>query len=367
MNQKIEELGALTPAGQNASKLANVLIKEVRGNPKLLECTWESIYRSAQESAALGLATNGVLGHAYLVPYRDRKNGVTEAQLQIGYRGYLDLARRHSKILIKTRCVYKGDVFEYAEGDEDFIRHIPNQSADAEFEEKDVTHVYLIAKDMVERDHVICRLVWTRAQVERHKTKYSKSYQKNDSPWQTAWETMARKTLVHQAVARGELPISTAVTELAVREEISESLHVEPAQHSRRIADVVQQVKRDVEQDEVIDITPEDRGENLELPESEEPFEREFTASDSEVQEHPEEPVQDFSQEGLYPDTSESPAKWEFRAIKGIKSVSSLDELGAWSDAAHSLKKEGFLNAGGLNRIVQRIHEMADKIGATED
>lgn len=203
------------PKHISQERMIRLFLSEIRKTPKLLDCTPESLFAAMAQAGSLGLETDGVLGHAYLVPFKG------EAVLIPGYKGLLDLARRQSKILIKTRCVYVGDKFAYEEGDNDYIRHIPNQDPNATFSEDEITHVYLVAKDA--EGVVICRNVWTRAQVDAHARKYSKSYHKSDSPWQTNWPTMARKTLIRDAINRGEIPVSVELKRLAAQDEIFEA------------------------------------------------------------------------------------------------------------------------------------------------
>jgi recombination protein RecT len=197
----------------------------VRKNMKILECTPESVLSCIEEAASLGLEFGNILGHAYLVPYFNSKLKSYECTLLLGYRGMIDLARRYDNIELRTRCVYKGDEFDYAEGDDNYIRHKPSQDENALFVEKDITHVYLIAE---RGGIVIARSVWTRAQVERHKEQYSKGHTRSDSPWKTAWSQMARKTLVRESINRGEIPVSSQILRITAREE-----HAEVVSHVR--------------------------------------------------------------------------------------------------------------------------------------
>lgn len=195
-------------------RLMRVVLTSIRKNPKLMECSPESLFGAITEAASLGLETDGVLGHAYLIPYG------AECVLVPGYKGLIDLARRSSNIsTLKTNVVRKGDYFEWEEGDSPILKHRPSDDADRE--DQPVTHVYMVA---VLRDGGIQRNCWPVARIERHKEKFSQAWKraergKKDSPWHTDWDAMARKTVVREAIARGELPVSVELQRLASREE----------------------------------------------------------------------------------------------------------------------------------------------------
>jgi len=85
-------------------KFITNLISMVSQNPNLTECTNLSLMSGAIVATALNLSLNKSFGYAYLVPFkrkvkevvngRDVWNEVVEAQFQIGYKGYVQLALR---------------------------------------------------------------------------------------------------------------------------------------------------------------------------------------------------------------------------------------------------------------------------------
>jgi recombinational DNA repair protein RecT len=71
-----------------------------------------------------------VLGQAYLVPFNNRKTNQKEAQLQIGYRGYITLARRSGEVSnVYSELVFDCDFFHVELGTEKQLKHIPNYEA----------------------------------------------------------------------------------------------------------------------------------------------------------------------------------------------------------------------------------------------
>lgn len=214
MEANKQAMFAALPKHITPERLIRVAMSSIRDNPKLLDCTPASLFDAITEAATLGLEPNGVLGHAYLVPFKN------ECTLIPGYKGLIDLARRSSTIsTITMELVYQGDQFAYQYGDDPFIRHKPNDT-DPQRHEKPITHVYAVVQL---RDGGVQRKVWTTPQINAHKERYSKSWKMSDSAWQTAWSVMAKKTVIRDMINRGEIPVSVEVQHMAAREEMLEA------------------------------------------------------------------------------------------------------------------------------------------------
>ena len=211
--QNKEHIFAALPRHLTAERMARVTVTCIRRNPKLLDCTEASLYGAIVEAATLGLEPDGVLGHAYLIPYG------REATLVPGYKGLLSLARRSGEIsTITCEAVHEGDSFAYQLGDDPWIKHAPDDANPAR-DLAPITHVYLVVQL---RDGGVQRKVWSAAKIDAHKMRYSPSSGKKDSPWSTNWEAMAKKTLIRDCINRGEIPVSVEVQRLAAREERAE-------------------------------------------------------------------------------------------------------------------------------------------------
>lgn len=114
-------------AGQymTADRMLRLAINAIRRTPKLAMCTSESVLGSIMICTNLQLEPNTVLGHAYLIPYRQRAKGqhgwytFMECQLQIGYRGFVELMHRNPKLVVlQAGAVHTKDEFEAAIGSE---------------------------------------------------------------------------------------------------------------------------------------------------------------------------------------------------------------------------------------------------------
>ena len=80
--------------GSNKDRFTTNLISVINQNKSLQECTNISLMSGAIVATTLNLSLNSAFGYAYLVPYNNTKQGIKEAQFQIGYKGYIQLALR---------------------------------------------------------------------------------------------------------------------------------------------------------------------------------------------------------------------------------------------------------------------------------
>ena len=142
------------------------------------------------QCAQLGLEPGGALGHAYLLPFENRKKGVTEVQFIVGYRGMIDLARRSGQILsLEARAVYAADKFHVALGLNPDLTHEPAWEAD---DRGPLRFVYAVAKL---KDGGTQFEVMSRAEIERVR---AKSRAGQSGPWVDHFEEMAKKTVIRR-------------------------------------------------------------------------------------------------------------------------------------------------------------------------
>lgn len=196
-------------------------------NPRLLECTAESLLVSLMECGQLGLEPNGVLGDAYLIPYKNgrlsREMGrpVYEAQFQIGYRGLVKLVRRSGEIgVVEAVEVYEGDAFEFERGLRPILRHRPAPAS----ERGELTHAYAIARyrdgsgeqfEVMDRDQI---------EMIRRRSKSAE-----DGPWITDYPMMARKTVVKRLTKM--LPMEAAAAAAIERDNLADIGRFVPLSH----------------------------------------------------------------------------------------------------------------------------------------
>jgi recombination protein RecT len=205
----------------NPEYVISTALTAIRANPQLMDCTALSLVGAIIQSNQLGLRLDGPLGHAYMVPYRNTKKGVMEAQFMPGYRGYLDLARRSGEIVsIFAAVVYANDQFSFEHGIDESLRHRPQKDG----ERGEVTHVYSYAKL---KSGAFIFDVMRRTDVERIR---SRSKAKDSGPWSTDWEEMAKKTVIRRFAKMLPMSVEFAkaveLDELATRD-ISQAIQVD--------------------------------------------------------------------------------------------------------------------------------------------
>lgn len=180
------------PKHLTPDRLLRIATTSIRTNPKLKVCTPESLLGAVMQCAQLGLEPS-ILGHAYLIPYKNKKkeNGrewyEDECQFQIGYKGLIELARRTGQISsIIAHGVHEKDVFEYEYGINDKLRHVP-----ADGERGPIVRYYAVAKF---KDGGYAFVVMSKRDIEIHRDKFSKT--KTYGPWVDHFDEMAKKTVL---------------------------------------------------------------------------------------------------------------------------------------------------------------------------
>lgn len=156
------------PEHLTAERMARLAMTAFNNNPALAECEPNSVFAAVILSSQLGLEI-GVDGEAFIIPYNDRRRGKI-AQFIPGWKGYVKLVNQAKEATIWTGAAFKGDKFDFALGDEPFVRHIPTGESDET--KANLTHVYCIGKVKGTGEKVI--EVWPVRKVERHLGRYNK-------------------------------------------------------------------------------------------------------------------------------------------------------------------------------------------------
>lgn len=188
LNRLKPEIERALPRHVSPDRMARVVMTALRTTRNLDACSQASFLGCVMSAAQLGLEPNTPLGHAYLIPRKNKRGGY-DCTLMLGYQGMIDIALRSGAVSsIFAHAVKPGDTFEYELGLEPRLRHIPSDRADRE--KLPLTHVYAVARV---RDAEPVFAVLTKAQVEARR---ARSPATKDGPWVTDYEAMARKTAV---------------------------------------------------------------------------------------------------------------------------------------------------------------------------
>lgn len=182
------QLAAALPKHMNPDRMIRLACTEFAKNPQLQKCDAISVFGSIIQASQLGLEI-GVLGQAYLVPYRNNKKNTMEAQFIPGYKGLIALARRSGEVTsIETNIVYANDTFDLVLGVDSNLTHKPYLDGDR----GNARLVYGVAK-FKDGGHHLEWMAISDVEKVRARSKASSS-----GPWVTDYEQMVRKTLIRR-------------------------------------------------------------------------------------------------------------------------------------------------------------------------
>lgn len=175
---------------ENAGVFVASIIDLYNSDTYLQNCEPKQVVMEALKAAVLKLPINKALGFAYLVPYK--KNGVQVPQMQIGYKGLIQLAMRTGEYrFINADKVYQGE-FQ--------TKNKLTGEFDMSGEKKsDVVVGFFAYIEML--NGFSKTLYMTKEQVTAHAKKYSKSYNTANTPWQTEFDAMAIKTVLRNLLS----------------------------------------------------------------------------------------------------------------------------------------------------------------------
>lgn len=106
--------------GKNGTRFISSIVSAAQATPALQECTNPSILSAALLGEALNLSPSPQLGQFYMVPFDNRKKGCKEAQFQLGYKGYIQLAERSGYYKkLNVLAIKEGELIRYDPLDEE--------------------------------------------------------------------------------------------------------------------------------------------------------------------------------------------------------------------------------------------------------
>ncbi len=222
--------------GKNGTRFISSIVSAVQATPALQECTNSSILSAALLGESLNLSPSPQLGQYYMVPYDNRSKGAKEAQFQLGYKGYIQLATRSGQYKkLNVLSIKEGELIRFDPLNEEIE---VNLIQDDEQREVAPTIGYYA---MFEYTNGFRKaMYWSRAKMEAHAKKYSPGY-KRDLEKGTSWtfwakdfDAMAYKTMLRQLISKWgimSIELQTAIdSDMAVIREDGSRDYVETAQ-----------------------------------------------------------------------------------------------------------------------------------------
>lgn len=188
LKQMAPAMAEALPKHMDIDRVMRLAMTTIRTTPALREADVSSLLGAVMQAAQLGLEP-GLMGHCYLLPFKNNRKGITEVQFIIGYKGMIDLARRSGHIeSIYSHAVYEKDHFEFELGLEQKLVHKPSMEDDR----GKFIGAYAVARF---KDGGYQFEFMPKSEIEKRKGR-SKAANSNYSPWATDYEEMAKKTVV---------------------------------------------------------------------------------------------------------------------------------------------------------------------------
>jgi recombination protein RecT len=173
-----------------APQFTTSLLQCVANSDMLANATPMSVINAAFTAATLNLPINQNLGLAYIVPYKSRqKDGsyIIQAQFQIGYKGFIQLAQRTGQFKrLSAGVVYEGQLIIG-----DFL-----QGYKFDFSKPSTGNVIGYVSYFKLLNGFESTLYITKEQAEKHAKKFSKSFGKGSSVWDSDFDSMGVKTAI---------------------------------------------------------------------------------------------------------------------------------------------------------------------------
>ncbi|QVR62782.1 recombinase RecT [Bacillus subtilis subsp. subtilis] len=239
--------------GKRATQFTASILSLYNSEQMLQKTDPMSVISSAMVAATLDLPIDKNLGYAWIVPYGGK------AQFQLGYKGYIQLALRTGQYKsINCIPIHEGELQKWNPLTEEI-------EIDFEKRESDAVIGYAAYFELINGFRKT--VYWTKAQVEKHKKKFSKS----DFGWKNDWDAMALKTVLKAVLSKWGI-LSVEMQKAVIEEdETRERIDITNEADSSEIIDSEPSNKDETEKPSAQDADPFD-GKPVDIKDDELPF-----------------------------------------------------------------------------------------------
>ena len=193
VQEKLKEL-----VGKNAPAFATSVLQIVNSNSMLVNADPQTIFSAACMAATLNLPINNNLGFAYIVPFKNNKENKIEAQFQLGYKGYIQLAQRSGQFSrIAATAVHEGQL----------ISENPLLGYEFDWSVKPNGNPIGYVAFFKLINGFTAELYMSKEEVMKHANKYSQTAKKGFGVWKDQFEAMALKTVLKLLLSK-QAPLS---------------------------------------------------------------------------------------------------------------------------------------------------------------
>lgn len=187
--------------GDKKNSFITNLTSLVANNINLQACEPLSLMYAGIKATALDLPLDQNLGFAYVIPYKNTKKGIVEAQFQIGYKGFIQLSIRSGQFQTMN-------VVEIREGELIHSNLLTGEISFKPMPNRESLPIIGYASYFRLTNGFEKTLYSTVGEVMAHAKRYSQTFSsKNDyvrqsSTWSTDFDEMAKKTVLKSLLAK---------------------------------------------------------------------------------------------------------------------------------------------------------------------
>src|SRR6267142_229648 len=198
------QLARALPNTLKPDRMVRLALTMLKKNDRLQKCSPISVMACVVEIAQLGLEPEGVLGHAYMVPFGN------QCTLIVGYRGLIHMMYQSVVVTeVSAEIGRRGDKFQRVLGTERQLVHVPDPIPEKD-EEKNWIGAYAVAR-FLNNQTAFEYLEKVKIYHARSRSRGYQSYMKGDAkstPWISDPEEMWKKTPIRRLAKR--MPTSTS-------------------------------------------------------------------------------------------------------------------------------------------------------------
>lgn len=206
VKHKLQEL-----LNKNSASFTTSVLQIVNSNSMLRNADPSTIFNAACMAATLNLPLQNGLGFAYIVPYQNRREKKTEAQFQIGYKGFIQLAQRSGQFKrLVSLPVYQKQLIK-----KDFINGFEFDWSQ-EPEQGELPIGYYAYFKLV--NEFSAELYMSHDDIVKHAQRYSQTYKKGFGVWADNFEAMALKTVTKLLLSK-QAPLSVEMQQAVLADQ----------------------------------------------------------------------------------------------------------------------------------------------------
>jgi len=177
------------PTHLKPDRFIRVALTAITRTPKLAQCEQASFFQCLLTLSQYGLEPDG--RRAHLIPFENRKRGVTECQLIIDWKGLAELVLRSGIVsTLHADVVRRGDLFDYSMGV--VTSHVPHFLRTDAAKPSEAGDVYAAYSTATMKDGAKKTEVMSEEEIEAIRCR---SRAGNNGPWITDRNEMRKKTV----------------------------------------------------------------------------------------------------------------------------------------------------------------------------